>query len=157
VLRLGAWARAGGLVGIVAAVNESEVALFQPGDRQLVRVSPDQAEAVPAGAVTVTVTVDLPLAHGLAEDTVRRWLATLADPVLRERAAAVLRDAGLDAGATLPAPRVDVRAAEAGGAVCLCGARVPAPPGTALACPACGRQAVSAPVSSPGGGAGPRG
>jgi hypothetical protein len=144
-LRLGGWARAEQLVGIVAAVDEAEVALFDPGDRQVARVPRAQAQAVPAGAVTVTVTVDLPLAHGVPEDVLRRWVASLTDPVLQERARTALVDAGLDEGAALPTVRVDVAPAAGGGAVCLCGARTPAPEGSALPCAACGREAVTAP------------
>lgn len=146
-LRLGTWARAKGLVGLVAAVDGNEVTLFQPGDRQVVTAPRDEIELVPAGGVTVTLRVDLPLPHGMGEDTVRRWVASLADPVLRERAASALREAGLDAGAALPQVHTDVGPAATSGAVCLCGARTPAPPGTTVPCAQCGRQATSAPAS----------
>ncbi|MPZ86975.1 MAG: hypothetical protein GEU81_02670 [Nitriliruptorales bacterium] len=144
-LRLGMWAKAGNLVGLVAAIGEDEVMLFDPGQRQIARVAPGELTLLPAGAVTVTVRVDLPLAHGLDEAELRRWVASLTDELLRERAAGALADAGLDGGAALPSVRVDVQAAETSGAVCLCGARTPAPEGAAVPCSACGRQAVAPP------------
>lgn len=147
--RLGSWARTGEMVGLVAAVAADEVALFDPAERQVARVPRGELQPVPAGAVTVTVTVDLPLAHGLDEDAVRRWTASLLDGVLRERAAAALTEAGLDPGAALPPAHVDVSASTTGGAVCLEGHRSPAPDGTAIACPACGREAVARPLASP--------
>jgi hypothetical protein len=147
-LRLGAWARSGGLVGVVAAVDDDGVALFDPGARQLARVPLSEVEPVPAGAVTVTVTVDLPVPHGIDEASLRRWVGSLTDLDLRDRAAAALREQGLDPGVALPDARIAVRAVEGTAAVCLCGARVPAPAGAALACPSCGREAVGAPVSA---------
>lgn len=147
-LRIGAWARGGTLVGLVAAHRDGEVTLFDPAARQMTRVPEAVVAPVPAGAVRVTVSVDLPLAHGLDEEDVRRWVATLIDPVLRERAYAALAEAGLDEGAALPDVRVDVRTPESTGAICLCGARTPAPDGVAIACPACGRQAVSRPTGT---------
>ncbi len=146
-LRIGAWARAQGMVGLVAAVGEDTITLFQPGDRQMARVPRDSAQPVPAGAVTVTVTVDLPVPHGIGEDLLRRWVASLTDEVLRERAHAALLGAGMDEGATLPPVRVSVRGLDTGGAVCLCGARTPAGVGQAVTCASCGRQAVGAPQS----------
>lgn len=145
--RVGSWARSGALVGLVARRRDGQVTLFDPAARRMADVASADVEAVPAAAVTVTATVDLPLAHGLDEEEVRRWFATLVDPALRERARAALAEAGLDEGAALPAARLDVRSFEGSGAVCLCGARVPAPPGAALACPACGREAVAAPAT----------
>jgi len=145
-VRMGAWARAGALVGLVAASRDGQVTLFDPAARQMTRVPEAEVTLVPAGAVRVTLSVDLPLAHGLNEDDLRRWLASLTDPVLRERAYAALAEAGLDEGAALPVVRVDVATPESTGAICLCGARTPAPDGVAIACPACGRQAVSRPA-----------
>jgi hypothetical protein len=145
--RLGSWARSGGLVGLVAAVDGDEITLFDPGDRQLARVARADVEAVPAGAVSVTVTVDLPLPHGVDETAVRRWVAALTDLTTRDRAASLLTDQGLDQGAALPDARVSVRPIEGTAAVCLCGARVPAPAGARLPCPSCGREAVGAPLA----------
>ena len=145
--RLGAWARSGGLVGLVAAVAGDQVSLFDPAERRVATVGLDQVELVPAGAVTVTVTVDLPLPHGLDESSVRRWVAALTDLSLRDRAAEVLSEQGLDPGAALPDARVTVRSVEGTAAVCLCGTKVPAPAGARLACPTCGREAVGAPVA----------
>jgi L-asparaginase II len=143
--RLGSWARSGGLVGLVAAVDGDEIALFDPGERQLARVPRSAVESVPAGAVTMTVTIDLPVPHGVDESSLRRWAASLTDLALRDRAAQALTDHGLDPGAALPDARVSVRAMESG-AVCLCGAKVPAPDGARLPCPACGREAVGPPL-----------
>lgn len=144
--RLGSWGRSGEFVGVVAAVDEREVTLFDPAARQSARVPRDALEPVPAGAVTVTVRLDLPLAHGLAEDDLRRWVAALVDGVLRERAAGALAEAGLDEGVALPPVTVEVTAAAGSGAVCLAGHRTPSG-GTPVACPACGREAVPPPSS----------
>lgn len=143
--RLGSWARSGNLVGVVARVGDGRATLFDPGNRQAAEVPLAGIDPVPAGAVTVTVTVDLPLPHGMDESSVRRWVASLVDETLRERAREALDGAGLDAGPALPVAGIEVAAMRRSGAVCLCGARVPAPPGSALGCPACGREAVAAP------------
>jgi hypothetical protein len=109
-LPLGSWARADGFTGLVAHSDELHVTLFDPGSRQQHQVARGQAQPVPAATVRVTVTVDLLLPHGLNEAAVRRWVAMLTDPVLRERAAAALSDAGLDPGAAQPGVTVDVQA-----------------------------------------------
>ncbi|MDP8977643.1 MAG: hypothetical protein M3N17_03535, partial [Actinomycetota bacterium] len=116
--RLGTWVRVRGseLVGLVVAVEAEGVTVFSPGDRRMARVDPDAAERVPAGAVSVSLSAELPLAHGLDEATLRRWLAVLADQVLRGRAAEVLRERGLDDGPTLPPLRLDVRPVATSGA-----------------------------------------
>jgi hypothetical protein len=145
--RLGSWARSGQLVGLVARVHDGEVTIFDPGERISATVPFREAEAVPAGAVTITVTVDLPLPHGVAEPALRRWVASLLDETTRERAYAVLTEAALDPGAALPAARIDVRPMDGTGAICLCGAKVPAPAGARVVCPSCGRQAVGPPLS----------
>lgn len=144
--RLGSWARSGGLTGLVAAVDDISITLFDPGDRQMATVPRAEVESVPVGAVTVTVTIDLPVPHGVDESTLRRWSASLTDLTMRERAAAVLTEQGLDPGAALPDARFSVRAMESSGAICLCGARVPAPDGARLTCPSCGREAVGPPL-----------
>jgi hypothetical protein len=143
-LIVGGWARSGGIVGLVAAVDGEHVTLFDPGERTRTTVARVEAEPVPAGAVTVSVSVDLPVPHGIDEHSLRRWVASLTDPVLRDRAAAALTESGLDEGAALPDVRVDVRPV-ASGSVCLCGARTPAPAGVELRCTNCGRLAVGAP------------
>lgn len=145
-LLLGAWARSGGMVGLVAAVDAESVTLFHPGDRTQSTVPRAEVEALPAGGVTVSVSVDLPVPHGIEEPSLRRWVATLTDDMLRDRAYAALTDAGLDAGAALPAVRMDVRAVESG-TVCLCGSKTPAPPGAEIRCSNCGRLAVGPPTS----------
>lgn len=138
------------MTGLVAAVEGERVTVFDPGARRQVTVAGAEVTPLPAGAVTVTVTVDLPLAHGLDEDELRRWVASLLDPVVRERAAEALLVAGLDQGAALPPVRLDVLAAQTSGAICLCGARTPAASGAAVACMACGRQAVARPQPARG-------
>jgi hypothetical protein len=145
--RLGSWARSGQLVGLVVALADDEVTIFDPGERISATVPLGEAETVPAGAVTVTVTADLPLPHGVAEPALRRWVASLLDETVRERAYAALTEAGLDPAAALPATRMDVRPMEGTVAICLCGAKVPAPPGARLACPSCGREAVGPPLA----------
>jgi len=144
--RLGAWVRAENVVGLVAALEGDELSVFDPIARVVTRVPSTSAAALPAGAVTVTVSVDVPLPHGLEEDGVSRWIGSLVDPLVRERALDALREAGLDEGAALPPVRVSVDPAAGGGAVCLAGHRTPAPDGSSLACPGCGREAVARPL-----------
>lgn len=146
---LGSWARADGFVGLVARSDERHVTLLDPGGRQQREVPLEQVQAVPAAAVQVTLTVDLPLPHGLDETSLRRWVALLADPVLRERAAEAMSEAGLDPGAALPQATVDAQARSDGRARCLCGATTPTAPGVAVTCGACGRQAAP-PIAPPG-------
>jgi hypothetical protein len=143
---LGSWARADGFTGLVVRTDELRVTLFDPGTRQQHQAARAQAQPVPAAAVRVTVTVDLPLPHGVDEEPLRRWVAVLTDPVLRERAAAAMSDAGLDPGAAQPEVTVDVQALSDGQARCLCGATTPAADGVAVPCSVCGRQAAP-PVS----------
>lgn len=107
---IGTWARASSFVGIVAGVEEDgTVVLFNPGDRQVLRTGAGVAQALPTGTVRVAVSVDLQVPHGLGEDSMKRWLAALVDPVLRERAQSSLAEQGLDAGAFAHEPVVDVR------------------------------------------------
>lgn len=145
---LGSWARAGDFVGLVAGIDGDQVTLFDPGARQQQRVPLAQAHAVPAAAVQITLTVDLPLPHGLNEASLRRWVALLADPVLRERAAAAMAEAGLDDGAAQPQVAMDAQARSDGGAQCLCGATTPTAAGVPVVCGVCGRQAAP-PVARP--------
>lgn len=145
--RLGAWVRAENVVGLVAALEGDEISVFDPTARVVTRVPSASASPLPAGAVTITVSVDVPLPHGLEEDGVSRWIGSLVDPVVRERALEALREAGLDEGAALPPARVSVDPAAGGGAVCLAGHRTPAPDGASMACPGCGREAVARPLS----------
>jgi hypothetical protein len=146
-LLLGTWARSGEMVGLVAALDAEHVTLFDPTERQQTTVPRAEVAPVPAGAVTVSVTVNLPLPHGIAEEGLRRWVASLVDERVRDRAYAALHDAGLDEGAALPTARVDVAPVESG-TVCLCGARTPGPAGAEIRCTACGRLAVGAPTAS---------
>lgn len=145
-LLLGSWARSGGFVGLVVALDGEAVTLFDPGERQRLDAARKDVQPVPAGGVTVTVTVDLPLPHGLDETTVRRWVASLTDMTLRERAYAALSEAALDEGAALPDARITVNPVTSG-TVCLCGARTPAPAGAEIRCSNCGRLAVGPPTA----------
>ena len=139
---LGAWARAESFVGLVAAVDGDNVTLFDPGARQQRQAARADVEAVPAAAVRVTMHVDLPVPHGISEASLRRWVALLADPVLRERAASAMAEAGLDQGAAAPSVDFDAAALTDDVAHCLCGATTPTTPGVAVTCAVCGRQAA---------------
>jgi hypothetical protein len=132
----------GAAPALVARSDGQHVTLLDPGGRQQREVPVDRVQAVPAAAVEITMTVDLPLPHGLDETSLRRWVALLADPVLRDRAAEAMSDAGLDAGAALPQVALDARARSDGHARCLCGATTPTAAGVAVRCRACGRQAA---------------
>lgn len=143
--RLGAWCRADGIVGVAARVDGGRVTVFDPAQRRQHEAPASTITAVPAAAVRVTTSVDLPVPHGLDEHDLRRWLAMLTDPVLRERAGAALAAADLDPGVTLPLVSVTVVALDDGASRCLCGATTAStttapsearPP----ACPTCGRQ-----------------
>lgn len=146
--RLGSWGRTAAITGVVAAVEGDTVTLFDPGNRRMAEVP--RADVVPleAGAVTVALRVDLPIPHGLSQEALVRWVASLADDAVRERARAALAEAGLDDAVTLPTVRLDVEATGASGALCLCGARTVAPDGTSVPCASCGRQAVAPPARS---------
>lgn len=150
-LRIGAWARSGELTGVVAATDGATVTLYDPGHRRMARIDRSAVTPVAAGAVTVSLQVDLPIPHGLSEESLARWVASLADGDVRDRARAALTEAGIDDGVTLPAVRVQVQAAATSGAVCLCGARTPAPDGASLACAQCDREAVAPPARSDSG------
>lgn len=145
---LGCWARAEGFLGLVAGADSDTVTLVDPGRRAQHTAAVDRVEVVPAAAVRVTVSVELPLPHGLDEEALRRWTALLADPVLRERAARALADAGLDTGAAEPPLTLEVHALSDGHARCLCGARVVAAPGQTVDCTVCRRRAAP-PVAPP--------
>jgi hypothetical protein len=146
--RLGTWARADGFIGVVARTGDGRVTLFDPGMRRQHTAAADAIVQVPSAAVRVTVTVDLPLPHGLDESDLRRWVAMLTDPLLRDRAAEALAAANLDAGVTLPATSVTVDAMTDGAVHCLCGEVTATTEGAgATVCPRCGRQpAPPAPV-----------
>lgn len=137
---VGSWVRAEGVVGVVAAVAAGTVTVFAPGPRRSVVAAADAVEVVPAGAVTIRSTVTLPVPHGLDEPDLRRWVAALLDPVLRERAATALSDAGLDQGSAEAEVDVEVIAPSGDALVCLAGHRSSG--AQPRACPACGRPAV---------------
>lgn len=145
---MGAWGRTADLIGVVAAVDDETVTLFDPGHRRVARVAHADVQPVEAGALTVSLHVDLPVPHGVGEDALMRWVASLADEAVAERARTALVDAGLDEAVTLPTVRLRVEAAATSGAVCLCGARTPAPDGASVACAGCGREAVAPPARS---------
>ena len=112
-------------MGLVAKVEGGQVTLFNPGDRQATTVAVAEAQPLQAGTIRVEVLVDLPVPHGLPEESLARWVAALADPVLRTRGAEAARDAGLDDGAFLPA---DPHAGDAPAAVrCAVPRRPPRP------------------------------
>lgn len=144
---VGSWAQSDGMVGLVAAIDDAEVTLFNPGDRQMARVPATDVTPLPAGTVRVELVADLPVPHGLAEESLQRWLATLADPVVRERAREAAVEAGLDEGPFLPEVRLSVVRPSQSGAICVCGAKVPAADGTTVECPRCGRPASARPTS----------
>lgn len=150
-LRLGAWARTGDFTGVVAAVDDETVTLFDPGDRRVAQASRTDVVAVDSAALTVSLRVDLPVPHGLSEKTLMRWLASLAEPGVRARARNALTESDIDEAVMLPDVRVDVEPVSTSGAVCLCGARTPAPDGADVACARCGRHAVTRPPRSGGG------
>jgi hypothetical protein len=143
--RLGSWARGGGITGLVTRIDDDEIALFEPGERRIAAVARAEVEQMPAAAVRITITGDLPLPHGVGEETLRRWAAALTDPLLRDRASAALEDAGQDVGPALPEMEVELLPAEGDDALCLCGARTPSPDQQPVACRVCGRQAVTPP------------
>lgn len=134
----------------MARVDGERVTVFDPAQRRQHEVVAAAVTPVPAAAVRVTTSVDLPLPHGLDEHDLRRWVAMLTDPVLRERASAALAAADLDPGVSLPEVTVRTVALDDGASRCLCGATTvsttTAPAvATPAACPACGRQ-VAPPV-----------
>lgn len=149
---LGSWGRADGVVGVIARIDGDRVTLFDPGQRRQHTVTAAAVVRVPAAAVQVTLTADLPLPHGLDEADVRRWVAMLTDPVLRTRATEALTEAGLDTGVTLPTVEMTFHAHDDGRARCLCGGSAPSRPLSGLApsqpCPDCGRRL--APPVAPG-------
>lgn len=144
-LRLGAWARGGGITGLVTRIDGEQISVFEPGERRIATVARAEVEQVPAAAVRITITGALPLPHGVGEETLRRWTAALTDPVLRERASAALADAGYDVGPALPEMEVELVPAGGNDAWCLCGGRTPSPDQQPVACRVCGRQAVTPP------------
>lgn len=146
-MRIGTWARAGDLVGVVAAADADEVTLFNPGDRQMARLPAAEVTPLPAGRVRVEVAVELPIPHGLPEVSLRRWVAALLDPVVRDRARAAVGEAGLDDAPLAPEPRLVVTRPEGSGAVCWRGHKLPAPDGATVECPSCGGPAFARPTS----------
>ena len=145
---LGSWVRAGTMTGLVVSVERDDVGVFDPGERRLATVPRAQAHLLPSAAVRVTITVDLPLPHGVGEETLRRWLAALVDPVLQDRASTALRQDGHDAGPALPSTDVVLTPSPGSDAVCLCGHRTDAQGSARVECSACGRVAVVPPASS---------
>ncbi|CAN5122298.1 hypothetical protein BH23ACT9_BH23ACT9_33160 [soil metagenome] len=108
-MQLGTWVKAGSFVGIVAKVeDDGTVVLFNPGDRQMLRATPGTLQRVPTGTVRVQVGLDVEVPHGLGEDSLKRWLAALVDPVLRARAQESLAEEGLDGSPFAHEPSIDV-------------------------------------------------
>ncbi|MGI9018799.1 MAG: hypothetical protein ACR2HR_17125 [Euzebya sp.] len=107
---IGTWVKVSSFVGLLAAIEEDgTLVLFNPGDRQMLRATAGTAQALPSDWVDVTITHRVQVPHGLGEDALRRWLAALIDPVLRQRARESLVEQGLDTGAFDSEPSVDVR------------------------------------------------
>ena len=112
-MRIGTWARAGGVVGIVSKVDDDgTITIFNPGDRQMIRATPGAAQALPTGTVDVRVALRMEVPHGLSEDSLKRWLAALIDPVIRTHAQATVSEKGLDDGPFMLDPTVQVTQVE---------------------------------------------
>jgi hypothetical protein len=108
-MEIGRWVRASGFVGIVSAVeDDGTVVVFNPGDRQMLRATPGTLQPLPTGTVEVRVGVQVQVPHGLSEEALRRWVAAMLDPVLRERARDSLTDQGLDPAAVMLEPTWEV-------------------------------------------------
>lgn len=96
-MKLGTWAKAGGVVGLVAKSDpDGTVTIFNPGDRQMITAPPGVATPLPTGTVDVQVALRMEVPHGLSEDSLKRWLAALIDPVIRTHAQATAIEKGLD-------------------------------------------------------------
>jgi len=109
-MEIGTWARADGIVGIVSKVDtDGTVTIFNPGDRQVITAPGSAATPLPTGLIEARFSLQMQVPHGLGEDSLRRWLAVLIDPVLRANATASLREMGLDEGAFAEEVTVDVR------------------------------------------------
>lgn len=108
-MNIGSWARADGVVGIVSKVDpDGTVTVFNPGDRQMIVVPTAKCQPLPTGTVEARITVRLDVPHGLAEESMTRWVAALVDPVLRANARAALEEQGMDVGAFAIEPSVEV-------------------------------------------------
>lgn len=108
-MKIGSWARAEGVVGIVSKLDpDGTVTVFNPGDRQMIVVPSARCQPLPTGTVEATITVRLDVPHGLGEDSMTRWVAALVDPVLRTNARAALEEQGMDVGAFAIEPSVEV-------------------------------------------------
>lgn len=75
---------------------DGTITIFNPGDRQMVKASPTAVQPLPTGTVDVRVALRMEVPHGLGEDSLKRWLAALIDPVIRTHAQATVIEQGLD-------------------------------------------------------------
>lgn len=106
---IGTWVRAGQLVGIVSKIeDDGTVVVFNPGDRQMLRATPGAVQSLPTGMVQMRVAVQVEVPHGLGEDSLKRWMAALIDPVLRTHAQATMIEHGLDDRPFLLEPTIEV-------------------------------------------------
>ena len=106
---IGTWVKAGPLVGIVSKIeDDGSVVVFNPGDRQMVRASPSALQVLPTGTVQVRVGLQIDVPHGLGEESLKRWVAALIDPVLRTHAQATMIEHGLDDRPFMMNPTVEV-------------------------------------------------
>lgn len=106
---IGTWVRASSFVGIVTKVEpDGTLVIFNPGDRQMLQATPGAVTALPTGRVRVTVTHEVDVPHGLAEESLMRWTAALLDPVLRDKAIQRMEEAGMSTAPFDSPPEFDV-------------------------------------------------
>lgn len=108
-MEIGTWVKAGPLVGIVSKVEgDGTVVVFNPGDRQMVRATRGAVQVLPTGTVQVRFGIQLDVPHGLGEDSLKRWMAALIDPVLRTHAQATMIEHGLDDRPFMLDPTIEI-------------------------------------------------
>ena len=108
-MELGTWVKAGPLVGIVSKMeSDGTVVVFNPGDRQMVRAPRGAVQVLPTGRVQVRFALQLDVPHGLSEDSLKRWMASLIDPVLRTHAQATMIEHGLDDRPFMVDPTIEI-------------------------------------------------
>lgn len=112
---IGTWVKAGPLIGIVSKIEEDgSLVVFNPGDRQMMRATPGAVQALPTGMVQLRVAVQVEVPHGLGEDSLKRWMAALIDPVLRTHAQATMIEHGLDDRPFKLEPSIEVTEVDGG-------------------------------------------
>ncbi|HUG84971.1 MAG TPA: hypothetical protein VMM13_10420 [Euzebya sp.] len=106
---IGTWVKAGPLIGIVSKIEQDgSLVVFNPGDRQMLRATPGAVQVLPTGTVQLRFALQIDVPHGLGEDSLRRWMAALIDPVLRAHAQATMIEQGLDDGPFMLDPTIEV-------------------------------------------------